>query len=115
VPITLRGQTIGVLGLEDPEGTYQWSEEDQALVEAVSQQLALALENARLLDVTQRRAARERLSREITDTIRSAASVEDAIQRAVNEIGRVLGVSEMVARLGTEQDLLAGQGGNGHE
>ena len=85
------------------------------MAEAVSRQLALALENARLLEETQRRAARERLSREITDTIRSAGSVEDAIQRAVREMGRVLGASEMVARLGTKQDLLSGQEGNGYE
>jgi hypothetical protein len=40
--------------------------------------------------------------------------VEDAMQRAVQEISRVLG-AEMVARIGTEQELLATERGDGHE
>jgi GAF domain-containing protein len=80
VPIVLRGQIIGMLGLEDPQGTHQWSPEDQAVVEAVSGQLAMALENARLLEETQRRAARERLAREITDKMRHASTMDALIQ-----------------------------------
>lgn len=84
-------------------------------MEELVEQLSAALEGARLYHDTQRRAARERLSREITDTIRSAASVEDAVQRAVREMGRVLGASEMVARIGTKQALLSGREGNENE
>jgi len=54
VPITLRGQTLGVLGVEDP--ARQWTEDDAALIEAVSEQLAQTLESARLYADTQRRA-----------------------------------------------------------
>jgi GAF domain-containing protein len=111
-PITLRGQPIGALQLHETEGARQWTEDEIALVEAVSEQLALAAENLRLFDETRRRAARERLTREITDNIRAAVTVEDAIQRAVQEMGRALGASEMVARIGTEQDLLSSSRGN---
>jgi GAF domain-containing protein len=106
-PIALRGGVIGALGIHDEDGARQWTDDEVALVEAVTERMALAVENLRLLDETQHRAARERLTREITDNIRAAATVEDAIQRAVREMGRALGASEMVARIGTEQDLLS--------
>jgi PAS domain S-box-containing protein len=101
VPIVLRGQTIGVLGLEDPQGTRQWSVEDQALVEAVSRQLALALENARLLEETQRRAARERLAREITDKMRHAPTMDALIQTTVREMAAALGAPNAFLQLST--------------
>jgi PAS domain S-box-containing protein len=103
VPIMLRGQSIGVLGLEDPEGTRQWSEEEQILVEAVSQQLALALENARLLEETQRRVAREQLIGQVTTRMRETLDVDTVLQTAAREIRQALGLSKMVIRLATPE------------
>jgi GAF domain-containing protein/HAMP domain-containing protein len=54
-PITLRGQVIGALGLQETEGTRQWIADEIALVEAVADQMALAIENARLFEEDQRR------------------------------------------------------------
>jgi GAF domain-containing protein len=99
VPIVLRGQTIGVLGLEDPQGTRQWSAEDQVLVEAVSRQLALALENSRLLEETQRRAARERLIGEITSRVRETMDVETVLKTAADEMRQALGLQRVAVRL----------------
>jgi signal transduction histidine kinase len=47
VPLLLRGEVIGVLGVKREE-TPDWAEEEVAAVEAVANQVALALENARL-------------------------------------------------------------------
>lgn len=47
MPLLLRGQVIGVLGVKREE-TPTWAEEEVAAVEAVANQVALALENARL-------------------------------------------------------------------
>jgi PAS domain S-box-containing protein len=99
IPIVLRGQSIGVLGLEDPQGTREWSEDDQALAEAVSQQLALALENARLLEETQRSETRERMVREITDEMRRASDIDSLMQTAVQEIAAALGTSSAFVQL----------------
>jgi GAF domain-containing protein len=99
MPIILRGQTIGVLGLEDPEGTRQWSTEDQILLEAISQQLALTLENARLLEETQHRASRERLARKITDKMRRAPDMDALIQTTVREAATALGAPDAFLQL----------------
>jgi GAF domain-containing protein len=51
IPIQLRGQTIGVLDFYDED--HVWTEDDKALVQALADQLSLALENARLFQQTQ--------------------------------------------------------------
>ena len=115
VPIEMRGQVIGVLGVEDPAGEWHSSPDHLALIQSVAQQLGQALESARLLEDTQRRAAREERTRQITDNIRAAPTIEEAVKRAVQEIGRVLHASEMVARLGTENLLLSPEEDTTHE
>jgi GAF domain-containing protein len=112
-PIKVRGQVIGVINARKPGDTTEWTLEEVTLLETLTEQLGMALDSARLHQAAQQRAARERLTREVVDNIRAAVSVEDAMQRAVQELGRVLGVTEMVARIGTERDLLSSVSGNG--
>ena len=114
-PIKVRGHVIGLLDAHKPQDAGEWTTEEIALLETLTEQLSVALESARLYQATQRRAARERLTREITDNIRAAITVEDAVQRMVSEMGRVLGASDMIARIGTEQDLLSGLSKEGDE
>jgi GAF domain-containing protein len=73
-----------------------------ALASAVADQVALALENARLFDQTQRRAQRERLISEIAGKMRAAPDVEGILRTTVQEIRRALGVSHGVIRLRTQ-------------
>jgi len=94
-PITLRGQIIGALGLQETEGARQWTADEIALVEAVADQMALAIENARLFEEAQRRL------REITtlyEASQSCLSISDQeslleaiIKAAVQATGATLG------------------------
>jgi len=111
-PIKVRDHVIGVIDAHKTQGA--WTPEEITLVESLTEQMGVALESARLYQDSQRHAAREQLTRQITDSIRAAASVEDAMQRAVGELARVLGTAELVARIGTEEDLLAERGAPGH-
>ncbi len=104
VPISLRGTVIGALGLQEMEEGRRWTDDEVALIEAVADQMALALENARLFEQTQRRAARERLIREITARVRDYIDVETILQTTVQEVGKALGTSHGLVRLGTEVD-----------
>ncbi len=105
VPIRLRDQVIGALGLEEAKDGYVWDDEAVLLIETVADQVAQAMEAARLLDETQRRAQRERLSSEIAGKIRAAGDIDDVLRVTVQEIRRALGVSYGVIRLGTETSL----------
>jgi GAF domain-containing protein/HAMP domain-containing protein len=114
-PIMVRGQPVGALGFRQAEGEREWTAEEVAMAETISEQLALAADNLRLFEETQRRAARERVARELTDEIRAAVTIEDAVERAIWQLGQVLGAREIVARIGTEAELLSQRGGDGHE
>ncbi len=99
VPIMLRNQPLGALGFQQPEGGRPWSSEEIALVEMVAEQLALAADNLRLLDETQRRAARERRVREIADKMRSAPSMEALMELTIQETAATLGAARAFVQL----------------
>ena len=107
VPIKLRGQVIGVLDLHEADEARLWTEHEIALAEAVAEQLALALESARLFEQTQARARREALTRRITDRIRDAMDVDAMLKTAIQELGQALGAPRVYVRLAT------GAGGDG--
>lgn len=98
-PLSLRGQVIGALSLQDIDPDRTWTGEEIALVEAVTEQLALTVENLRLFDNTQKRATREQLTRRITDKMRSAPDAETIIQTGLSELAKALGVSRTYIKL----------------
>jgi len=93
MPLALRGNIIGNIRIHDTEKGRQWSSEEVALLEAVSEQMSLALENARLFDETRQRATREQLARQITDKMRSAPNVDSIVETGLTELAKALGVS----------------------
>lgn len=99
VPIRLRGQTLGVMGVEADAMERQWTEDEIALLAAVSEQLGQALESARLFADTERSAERERLVGEITAKIRASTDMRDILRTAAEELGQVLGTSRAMVQL----------------
>ena len=99
-PIMLRDQVIGAVGFEGDSPDHQWSPEEIALVEAVTGQVALALENARLFEEAQGRAARERLIAEATTRMRASLDLETVLKTATHEIAQALGLAAVDLRLG---------------
>jgi len=100
VPIRVRDNVIGVLDTYKPGAAGGWTPEEIALLETLADQLGAALESARLYEDAQRRAARERLTREITDRMRRATNVEGIVQTVVDELFSVMGTSRAFVRLG---------------
>ena len=81
----------------------QWTDEEVALIEAVSEQMSLAIENARLFEETQRNAWRDRIVSESTAQVWSSSEIEDVLKTAVTQLGDKLRASEVVIRLGTSK------------
>jgi GAF domain-containing protein len=97
IPIKLRDQEIGVLTLEMDRPNL--TVEEQTLVEAVTTQAAMALENVRLLEKNQHQAGYERLLSDISRKARSSTDLETILRVTVKELGQVLGASAGVIRL----------------
>jgi PAS domain S-box-containing protein len=99
VPLTIRGETIGVLGLQEIDKERIWSPEEISLIGAICEQLAQAAENIRLIDETQQRAAREKQVNEIGEKIQAAQSLEEALKIAVKEVGLSLQTTQTIVQL----------------
>jgi len=94
VPISLRGETIGVINIEETrKDRKDWQKEEIQAVQSVANQVALALENARLFEQTLRRAERDRKVLEITGKIRSTTNPQEMVQIAIEELQHVLKAS----------------------
>ena len=103
VPIKLRGQTIGVLDVRAKNGQRPWKPDEVAMLEAAAERAALALENARLIESAQRRAARERAIGDISTRIGAVSNLESILQTAVEELGRKIGgAAEVTLEINTD-------------
>jgi len=102
VPLKLQEQVIGTMTLHETHGRRLWMAEDIALAETIAEQVALTVERLRLLDETQRRAARERLIGEVTGHMRASLDMESVLKTAADEMYQALGLDEIVIRLVTE-------------
>lgn len=99
VPIKLRNQVIGVMRIKAPDQTKQWTSNEINLSEAVSERLSLALENARLIQESQRQVIKEQAISEITSKIGSSINLENVLQTAVEELGRSIPGAEVIIKL----------------
>ncbi|MEA3308317.1 MAG: hypothetical protein U9Q70_02230, partial [Chloroflexota bacterium] len=95
-PIRMQQQTLGVLTFT---ATHPWSQESQRLVTDVVGQLALALDNARLLEGSRLRATQEQARSEIVSRVRDSVQVEAILRSAVEELGRTLQVERVRLQL----------------
>ncbi len=82
--ISLRGEVIGKLGVDIPQPARDWTEDDRLVLEAVADEVAGALEQARLLEEVHRRAAQLRIAAEIARDATALLDVDTLLGRAVN-------------------------------
>ncbi|HEY86016.1 MAG TPA: GAF domain-containing protein [Chloroflexi bacterium] len=106
-PLRLGDQIIGVLGIRDDNPERRWTKDEITLIEAVSEQMSLAIENARLFDNTRQRAAREKTVADMTQQVWSSDRLEEVMQTAVEQLGSKLNASKVIVQLGTKDELLS--------
>ncbi len=100
IPILFRGQVLGavVIGFQRPRAP----EGSIGMINQAADRLATALENARLLQESVRRADQERLVAEISAKIGSSVSMRNVLQTAVEELGRAIPGSDVIIKLRPE-------------
>ncbi|KAF0111450.1 MAG: hypothetical protein FD147_933 [Chloroflexi bacterium] len=99
VPVKLRDQVLGVINIR-----YQGNKVPSSmisLIETATGRLAVALENARLLEEIQDRAEREHTVGEISSKVRAAQDIDSILKTAVSELGKTLGIDEVSIQLKT--------------
>ena len=89
-PIKFRDQVIGVVDLQEMDEPRMWSEDEIAMVQAISDQVGLALENARLFADTQRRTEQLSTINRIGLSINSDLDLKGVLGALYEEIQRVV-------------------------
>ncbi len=90
IPLTLRGSQIGLIKLSALDPNREWTDDEISMIQTAAERTALALENARLLLESQKRASKERTIGEISAKIGRLTNLESILQTAVQELGNTL-------------------------
>jgi GAF domain-containing protein/HAMP domain-containing protein len=98
MPVKLRGEVIGSVEVRAPDNR-QWDQDEMDIVSTIIERAAIALENARLLAETQKRAAKERAIGEISAKISALSDIDDLLKTAAQELGRTLPGAEVAIQL----------------
>jgi GAF domain-containing protein len=96
LPITVREQTIGHLKIKKVASAGAWTPAEIDLLKGINEQVATAMESARLYQESQRLAMREQLTSEVTSRIRESLDIEQVLKNAAEEIRNVLGAPEVI-------------------
>ena len=114
LPLYLRDQVIGSITLEMEDDSL--TADQQNFVDAITTQTALALENARLINETQRRATHEEILNDLTSDFSLATNIEDILKSALRHLNEIPAVSEASIQLVPPgSDFPKRTNGNGHK
>jgi GAF domain-containing protein len=102
VPIELRGQRLGSLQLRRRKDLGDWSTQEKELLQDTVSQIALSLENARLLEEIRKRAEQEEMINQIVARMQGSLDLDAVIKTAVQEVGRLKNIARVQIRLHRE-------------
>ena len=99
-PITLRRENIGLVEAGfNSDDSWSISEPQVRLLQAFVSQTALALDNARRYEASQRMTEREALTKEIINKIRASNDLDLILATTVQEVGRAIGSKRAVIQI----------------
>ncbi len=102
VPVKIRGETIGMIrlnlkGESVPDDTI-------AMIEEIIGRLGVALETSRLVYESRQLADREHAVSEASARIGTSIDFEDILRSAVEELGKIMGESEVIVQLANQKN-----------
>jgi len=111
-PLRLHDRVIGAITLEETDEARPWTEDDIALVQAVSEQVALALESARLYQMEQRRRFIADTLQEIARVVGSTLDPQEVTRRLLDQLERLIPFDVAVIHLlrGDRREIVGGRG-----
>ncbi len=102
VPVQLRGASIGRLRINPTDNKHQWTEDEIAIIQATADRVALAVENARLILESQKRASKAQVIGEISSKIGASINLDNILQTTLREMGRILPGAEISIQVENE-------------
>lgn len=103
LPIKLRGEVIGSVDVRTPDNR-PWDQDELDVVTAIIERAAIAMENARLLAESQKRAAKERIIGEISSKISMQTEINELLKTTAQELGRNLPGAEIAIQFNKDTE-----------
>ena len=101
IPMKLRGEIVGMLNVKTDDDRA-WSADEMDIITAIVERTALSIENARLIQDSQRQVIKEQTISEVTGKIGASINLKNVLQTAVEELARAMPGSEVVIKLQNE-------------
>ena len=105
VPIVVRGETIGAFNVGDNNLERAWQADEISMLQTIAGEVALAIDNARLIEQSQRTAQREKDIAVAADQIHQSMNLETILNTALSEIVRITGVEDVAIQFGAVTNL----------
>jgi GAF domain-containing protein len=105
LPIQSDQRQPGLLMVVTGQTPHAFAPGEMRLLALLSEQMAAALERARLLEQTQARARRESVIRDVSDRMQRAVDIESLMRITAEDLARALGASGAYVQMGTENEL----------
>ncbi len=103
IPIVLHGQAIGQIKLKRKGSSNKWLDRERDLVGKIANQVALALDNSRLVDEAQKNALRNQMITNFSTFVRETLDVEAVARSAASELRKVFDLKEAEILIGFAQ------------
>ena len=94
-PLISKERVIGLMGLDHAEEGREFTAEQADLAMAIAAQAALAIENARLFEETDRRLTETRLLQEVMQAAASTLDFDEVLTRTIETLHRTLDVAHL--------------------
>lgn len=100
IPLRVRGQVVGAMEFE-VDTQHAVSPEDLGLLQEVGERFGMAVENARLVDESQRLAEREAKVGQITGRLQTTSDIENMLHEATHSLREILSAERVSIRIGS--------------
>ncbi len=107
VPIQTGDYCLGVLILDNFNKTGAFQKEDEALLLSLSQQVALSLQNVRLLQSTEERAVQLESLTDVTATISASLQSDELIPSVLDQLEKVIPYDRAMLWLQDDNELMS--------
>lgn len=94
LPLISRGETIGVISAQSYE-PHAFDEDHRRLFSAAANQVAIAVENARLFEQTRRQLTKTQLLQEILQAATSRLDFDHVLEHTIRALHRALGIEHL--------------------
>ncbi|NIV10908.1 MAG: GAF domain-containing protein [Aliifodinibius sp.] len=111
VPVKVRGLTIGYIEISKDDQNKNWNHDEIRLLEALSEQIGIALDSARLFNETQLKAATEQMIGKINSKLWETMDINSILKNTAENLRKNLSLPELTIRMATPDHSTFSNGG----